>query len=82
LLSSHRLKPSALEEFIKKYEDQDESESEAGMPLYSLNYDYENKLEDAFSKAPEGWIRTDMFKDYEERGRVFMEIVNKLESVK
>ncbi len=65
LLNSHKLKPNALEEFIKKYEDQDDNDLEAGMPLYSLNYDYENKLEDLFNKEPAGWIRTDMFKDYE-----------------
>ena len=53
-------------------------------------YDFKKAVETAFAMAPEGGAvllspscaSFDMFSDYEQRGRVFKDIVNALESKK
>ena len=53
-------------------------------------YDFEKAIQAAFKRAPEGGCvllspscaSFDMFEDYEARGRIFKEIVNRLESKK
>ena len=62
----------------------------AGFKATSTADTFRQAVEDARSRATEGWnvllspacASFDMFKDYEERGRIFKEIVNSLESIR
>ena len=62
----------------------------AGFKATSAADTFRQAVEDARSHAAEGWnvllspacASFDMFKDYEERGRIFKEIVNSLESIR